>query len=162
MIEIYTLGDDVLRKDADAVENIDETIISIAQEMVEKLGPAKGIGLAAPQIGLLKQMFVTRVDGDIPRVFINPSIIQTSPDLIKYEEGCLSIPGVYADILRPAMVSIQAWNEKGKPFTLDAEGMLARVIQHEFDHLKGVLFIDHLSERKKEKITKAYYKNRSK
>ncbi|MEJ5188891.1 MAG: peptide deformylase, partial [Breznakiellaceae bacterium] len=94
----------------------------------------------------------------IPRVFINPSIIQTSPELTEYEEGCLSIPGLYGEVKRPEAVRIQAWNERGRPFTLDAEGLLARVIQHEYDHLEGVLFIDRLSEPKRKKLLALYDK----
>jgi peptide deformylase len=92
------------------------------------------------------------VEKDVPRVFINPSIIETSEELVKYEEGCLSIPGLYADVIRPKTVRIQAWNEKGRPFTLTADGILARVILHEYDHLEGTLFIDRISEVKRNRI----------
>ena len=85
-------------------------------------------------------------------MFINPEITATSAELSSYEEGCLSIPGQYADVERPAVLQIQAWNNRGRPFTIEASGMLATVIQHELDHLNGILFIDHLSDRKKIKI----------
>jgi peptide deformylase len=78
--------------------------------------------------------------------------LETSQELVKYEEGCLSIPGIYADVVRPKTVKIQAWNEKGRPFTLEADGILARVILHEFDHLEGILFIDRLPEQKRKRI----------
>jgi peptide deformylase len=91
-------------------------------------------------------------------VFINPTIIGTSPEISQYEEGCLSIPGLYADVTRPEKVTVQAWNERGRPFTLDAEGLLARVIQHEYDHLEGVLFIDRLSEPKRNRLLTLYDK----
>jgi peptide deformylase len=100
----------------------------------------------------MKRIFVIHVDGDEPRVFINPSIIATSQETAKYEEGCLSIPGVWADVVRPRAVRIQAWNEKGRPFTMETEGILARVILHEYDHLEGVLFIDRLPPGKRERI----------
>ena len=85
---------------------------------------------------------VVVADDEVRRVFINPQIISTSAELSDYEEGCLSVPGVYETIQRPAKVSVQAYNENGKMFTLDAEGLLARIIQHEYDHLEGMLFID--------------------
>jgi peptide deformylase len=85
-------------------------------------------------------------------VFINPSIVATSQETVKLEEGCLSIPGVWADVVRPESVRVQAWNEKGRPITLEADGIMARVIQHEYDHLEGALFIDRLSESRREKI----------
>jgi peptide deformylase len=103
---------------------------------------------------------VVQVDGDIPRVFINPSIIETSRALVKYEEGCLSLPGLWADVIRPASVRVQAWNEKGRPFTLEADGILARVILHEYDHLEGVLFIDRLPEPKRNQLLEKFEKRK--
>jgi peptide deformylase len=120
--------------------------------MIDALHKQRGVGLAGPQIGLMKRIFVIHIEGDEPRVFINPSIIATSQETIKCEEGCLSIPGVWADVVRPRAVRVQAWNEKGRPFTIETEGILARVILHEYDHLEGVLFIDRLSPRKRERI----------
>jgi peptide deformylase len=120
--------------------------------MFGALYEGRGVGLAGPQVGLLKRIFVVHVEGNIPRVFINPSIIETSPETVKYEEGCLSLPGVWADVIRPRTVKIQAWNERGRPFTMETEGVLARVILHEYDHLEGVLFIDRLSEPKRNRI----------
>jgi peptide deformylase len=120
--------------------------------MIDMMKKGKGIGLAGPQIGLLQRIFVTNIDGDVPRVFINPSIIETSQETCKYEEGCLSVPGVWVDVIRPKTVKVQAWNEKGRAFTLEAAGILARVILHECDHLDGVLFIDRLPEEKRTKI----------
>ncbi|GHV88217.1 peptide deformylase [Spirochaetia bacterium] len=134
--------------------------VGIAEEMIEALHAGKGIGLAGPQVGLSKRIFVVQVEGEAPRVFINPTIIGTSQDLVKYEEGCLSIPGIWAEVMRPAAVKVQAWNEKGRPFTLDAEGILARVIQHEYDHLEGMLFIDRLSVPKRDRVLLKYEKRR--
>ncbi len=158
MLDIVTLGDDVLREQVDEIQDVNGEIADLAQNMLSTMYTGDGVGLAAPQVGLLKSLFVCHVNGDQPRVFINPQIIGTSQEMLPYEEGCLSVPGVYGDVIRPALITVQAINEKGKPFKLDAEGMLARVIQHEMDHLKGVLFIDHLDEKQRERLLKAYQK----
>jgi peptide deformylase len=157
-MEIITLGNEVLRQKALPIQDIDAQVKALAQEMIETMHRGRGIGLAGPQVGLLQRIFVVQIDGDSPRVFINPSIIGTSPEISQYEEGCLSIPGLYADVTRPEKVTVQAWNERGRPFTLDAEGLLARVIQHEYDHLEGVLFIDRLSEPKRNRLLTLYDK----
>jgi peptide deformylase len=154
-MEILTVGHDLLRQKAAPVLNIKKNVPhweKVTQEMLEAIKKDKGVGLAGPQIGLLQQIFVVSIEGDEPRVFINPSIIETSQETSKYEEGCLSIPGIWADVIRPKSVKVQAWNEKGRPFTLEAGGLLARVILHEYDHLEGVLFIDRLPELKQKRI----------
>jgi len=158
MLEIKTLGDEVLRKQSAKIPEIDETVQTLARDMLETMYDDDGVGLAGPQVGVTKQIFVCHVQGDRERVFINPQIIATSPEMVSYEEGCLSIPGMYAEVLRPAFITVQAWNERGRPFKLDAEGMLARVIQHEMDHLKGTLFVDHLEEKKRRRLMKGYEK----
>lgn len=158
MLDIVTLGDEVLREQVDEIQDVNGEIAELAQNMLSTMYTGDGVGLAAPQVGLLKSLFVCHVNGDQPRVFINPQIIGTSQELLPYEEGCLSIPGVYGDVIRPASITVQAINERGKPFKVDAEGMLARVIQHEMDHLKGVLFIDHLDEKQRERLLKTYQK----
>jgi peptide deformylase len=145
-------SDTTLRQKADPVKNINDDLRKTAAEMLASMHKEKGVGLAGPQIGLLKRIFVTHAEGDVPRVFINPTIIWTSQEQVKYEEGCLSVPGIWADVIRPGSVKIQAWNENGKAFTLEASGMLARVIQHEYDHLEGILFIDRLPDVKREKV----------
>ena len=154
-MDILTLGNDLLRQKCAPVKNVkndahqwNETV----RQMLEALKTGKGLGLAGPQVGIMQKIFVVSIDGDVPRVFINPSIIETSQETTKFEEGCLSIPGIWADVIRPKTVKVQAWNEKGRAFTLEADGILARVILHEYDHLEGVLFIDRLSEPKRKKI----------
>ena len=142
----------MLRQKAQPVKKIGPEYLKIAEQLIDTLHAGKGIGLAGPQVGLLERIFAIHVEGDIPRIFINPSIIETSQETLKYEEGCLSIPGVYTDVVRPRAVKVQAWNEKGRPFTLETSGILARVILHEYDHLEGVLFIDRISEQKKNRI----------
>jgi peptide deformylase len=157
---ILTLGNEMLRRKAAPVVKIDGETVKIAEELIKALHAGKGVGLAGPQVGLLQRIFVVHIEGDIPRVFINPSIIETSQELVKYEEGCLSIPGVYADVRRPMRIKVQAWNERGRPFTLEADGILGRVIQHEYDHLEGALFIDRLSEPKRNRVLARYEKQR--
>jgi peptide deformylase len=157
-MDILTLGNELLRQKAETIRPIDTRYRKIAEAMIEILHKGRGVGLAGPQIGLMKRIFVVYVEGDAPRVFINPSIIETSQDQVKYEEGCLSIPGLWADVIRPSRVRVQAWNEKGRPFTLDASGILARVILHEYDHLEGVLFIDRISEPKRNRILTKFEK----
>ena len=154
-MDVLTFGNDLLRQKAASVENLKSDLSQwkeTAEKMFDALKIQNGIGLAGPQVGLLRRIFITHVEGDEPRVFINPSIVETSQDTTKYEEGCLSIPGHWADVIRPKTVKVQAWNEKGRSFTLEAGGVLARVILHEYDHLEGVLFIDRLPEAKRNKI----------
>ncbi|MDR2258394.1 MAG: peptide deformylase [Treponema sp.] len=151
-MDIITLGHELLRRKAEPVKKFDAALVKTAEAMIDALHEGKGVGLAGPQVGLLQRIFVVHIEGDVPRVFVNPSVIETSPETVKYEEGCLSIPGVWADVIRPRTVKIQAWNERGRSFTLETEGILARVILHEYDHLEGVLFIDRLSEPKRNRV----------
>ena len=159
MLEIKTLGDEVLKKQAALVPKVDRNIQELVQGMFEAMEKGNGLGLAAPQVGELKRVFVTHVPDDDLRVFINPEILATSEEQVPYEEGCLSIPGLYAEVTRSARVTIQARNENGRLFTVDVSGLLARVVQHELDHLNGVLFIDRLPEKKRQRILKSYEKH---
>lgn len=152
------LGNEVLRRKAAPVADIGAEIKDFTGQMFEVMAAGKGIGLAAPQVGRSERFFVVHVDRDKPRVFINPEITAMAEDLVPYEEGCLSIPGLYADVKRPSAIKIQAYNEKGRPFSLDAEGLLARVVQHELDHLNGILFIDKLSEAKRVRLISQWEK----
>ena len=158
-MDIVTLGDTRLRKTSILVSDFDQGLRDFVQAMFGAMRDGQGIGLAAVQVGQLYRIFVTEVPRDKPRVFINPQIVQTSLETESFEEGCLSIPGVNADVIRPSAVKVQAWNEKGKPFNLSTEGLLARVIQHELDHLGGKLFIDHVGAKKKERLLKEYYRH---
>jgi peptide deformylase len=157
-MEILLLGNETLKQKAVRVEHIGPEYIKIAEDLLNALHNGKGIGLAGPQVGLLERIFAVHVEKDEPRIFINPSIIETSQEMQKFEEGCLSIPGIYADVVRPQKVTIQAWNEKGRPFTKEFSGLLARVILHELDHLEGILFIDKLSEQKRNRIIAKFEK----
>lgn len=143
-MKIYKLGEEVLRKKAVPVkpEEINDSLRETFNEMFETMLAADGVGLAAPQIGDSRRYFVIISDDDIRRVFVNPQIVSTSNDLCDYDEGCLSLPGFNETIKRPSKVTVQALNENGKPFTLSADGLLARIIQHEYDHLEGIVYID--------------------
>lgn len=164
MLDIVTLGDEVLREKAAKVTSFGPELRILVDAMIEAMQDEQGLGLAAPQVGVPSRIFVVDLhqDGEEPRIFINPDIIETSQELVSYEEGCLSIPGVYADVSRPERVKVQAQDLRGKAFVVDADGMLARVIQHENDHLNGVLFIDRLNEERREKVLRAYGKRSKK
>jgi len=159
MLDIITLGDERLKRHSVLVADYNGNLQALIEQMFESMYAYKGIGLAAVQVGSLWRLFVTHAPKDAPRVFINPEIVETSLEQVSYEEGCLSVPGVNADLVRPDQVKVQAWSEKGRPFSLDADGMLARVIQHEIDHLNGVLFIDRLDPKKRERLVKQYATN---
>ena len=161
-MQILTLGNETLRQKASPIEKIGPEYIKIAEDLFNALRTEEGVGLAGPQVGILERIFAIHVQGDSPRIFINPSIIETSNETTKIEEGCLSIPGIYTEVIRPRAIKIQAWNEKGKPFTLEADGIMARVILHEYDHLEGILFIDRLTEQKRGRVLAKYEKVRAK
>jgi len=156
MLEIVTMGDEILKRHSVLVPEFDNGMKYLIKEMFDAMYAGKGIGLAAVQVGKLYRIFITHVSGDKQRVFINPDIINTAVEQDEIEEGCLSVPGINADVIRSAEVTIQAWSDKGKPFSFDAGGLLGRVIQHELDHLNGILFIDRLNQKKKERLIKLY------
>jgi len=158
-LPILTYGNQLLRRTSRVIAEVNdlgETVQSLIDDMFATLDTARGIGLAAVQVGKLIRLFVTHVQGDIPRVFINPEIVETSVEEGPFEEGCLSIPGVEAEVVRPLSIKVRAWDRKGKPFVLPAEGVLARVIQHETDHLNGVLFLDRIEPKKARRVLKTY------
>ena len=157
-MQIITFGDELLKQKAARIEKIDIKTANLAKQMLEILVRDKGIGLAGTQIGILKRIFVVHIPDDTERVFINPSILETSQKTEKFEEGCLSIPGIFATVVRPEAIKIQAWNEKGRPFTLEADGLLARVILHEYDHLDGITFLDRIPENNRKKLVEKYEK----
>ena len=139
-MRLYTLGEEILREKALPVEEVNDEIRSLVNEMFDIMIANDGAGLAGPQVGKKLRLFV--VIADDRRVYINPQILATSQETVDYEEGCLSIPKIWETIKRPARVTVQALDENGKRFTQTADGLLARVIQHENDHLDGILFID--------------------
>ncbi len=150
-VKIY--GSEVLRKKAEKVTNFDEELSKLVNNMVETMYKAPGIGLAAPQVGVSKRVFVADISTpekkDKLYVLINPEILKFSEEKDKMEEGCLSIPEIYENVVRPTGIVIKAQNLEGEEFTLTAEGLLARCFQHEFDHLNGILFVDRVSSFRK-------------
>ncbi len=123
-----------------------------AREMVELMRARAGIGLAAPQAGIALRYFVLGLPRDRDRVFVNPEITERSRRRVRSEESCLSLPGITVEVDRSAWVDVRAWDEHGAPFELRARGLLARAIQHELDHLNGVLCIDHLDQKRRQRI----------
>ncbi len=143
LLDIHVLGSPVLREETKPVPTITEDLRRLVDDMFETMRAAQGIGLAAPQVGRLERVAVVDVDND-PIVLINPEIIGQSGSE-RAEEGCLSIPDIYGDVDRSALVTIRATDLEGKTFEREAKELLARAFQHEIDHLHGKLFIDYLS-----------------
>jgi peptide deformylase len=147
-LDIHYLGDRVLRQPAKRIASVDEEIRRTIVAMLQTMYSADGIGLAAPQVGIHKQLIVIDCELDKPEapplVLINPAIKKYGKVLCKDQEGCLSIPGVYLDVERPETIEVAYRDESGRPRTLKADGLLARAIQHEMDHLNGVLFVDRV------------------
>ena len=145
---IVIYGDPVLREKTKAVEEVDRKTKDLVADMIATLKDARGLGLAAPQVGVAQRIFITDLSPldltESVRVFINPEIVEASGK-VALEEGCLSFPGLYQNISRPEKVTVRALGLDGQPFEMTAEGILARAILHEYDHLEGILFIDHLS-----------------
>ena len=159
---ILLLPDPRLRAIADPIEKIDDDIKQLAKDMLETMYDAPGIGLAAPQIGEMKRIVVMDLakEGDEPEpiVMINPEILKFSDETVVTEEGCLSIPELYYDVERPAEVTVRYTDLEGKTVERDADDRLAICIQHELDHLDGVLYIDYLSRLKRDRVLKKFQK----
>jgi peptide deformylase len=157
---ILTLPDPVLRRRCEPVEQVDKGVRALVADMFETMYMAPGVGLAAIQIGVPKRIAVIDVAGkdDKPQpiALINPEIVETSEELAAYEEGCLSIPDYYEEVIRPARCRVRYLDEKGETRELEADGILAVCVQHEIDHLDGKLFIDHLSRLKRELIVRKF------
>ena len=160
---ILTAPDPRLQAVSTDVEKVDAEIRKLVDDMAESMYAADGIGLAAVQIGVAKRVIVIDLDQKEgkknPRAFINPKIIWASEEMAVFEEGCLSVPEIWDDVERPARIKAEYLDLDGKKVELEADGMLATCLQHEMDHLNGVLFIDHLSRLKRgmaiKKLTKA-------
>lgn len=153
LLNILQYPDERLHTVAQPVAKIDERIQTLIQDMLETMYEARGIGLAATQVDVHERIVVMDLseEKNEPRVFINPVITHKNGETT-YEEGCLSVPGIYDTVTRAEQVTVEALNEKGESFTLEADGLLAICIQHELDHLMGKVFVEHLSQLKQNRI----------
>lgn len=147
-------GNETLSTAAAAVENIDGSIASIIDEMFEIMYREAGIGLAAPQVNLSKRIVVvdTGEGRNGKMAFVNPVIKERSDSTEPFDEGCLSLPGIYSEVIRPFSILISGYNRHGKEVTFEAEGINARVLQHELDHLDGILFVDRIEKYRKDEL----------
>lgn len=171
-IPIIYYPDPILREVAEPAERVDDDTQRLIRDMIDTMLDVQGLGLAAPQVGLSRRIFVINPsrdnkenDGDEepaapPRGFINPEILQRGETMGVHEEGCLSIPGIYAEVERPASILIRYLDLEGNIREERFEGKAATVVQHEIDHLDGVLFIDHLSRLKRDFLIRKYRKAR--
>jgi len=145
---IVIYGNSVLREVTQPIETIDQKVKDLVRDMIATLKDASGLGLAAPQVGVGSRIFIVDLSAidltESVRVFINPEIVETAGE-ISLEEGCLSFPGIFQKVTRPEKVKVRATDLDGKVFELEASGMLARAVLHEYDHLDGKLFIDYFS-----------------
>ena len=159
---LIILPDPVLRLQSKPIETLDQAVKTLADDMLETMYDAPGLGLAAIQVGEPLRMLVIDVskedDEKAPRVFLNPEILSTSDERSTYEEGCLSIPDYYAEVERPASVTVRYLGLDGQMHEEVADDILATCLQHEIDHLNGVLFIDHISKLKRDMVVKTFTK----
>jgi peptide deformylase len=159
-LTILEYPDPRLRTKATPVAEVDARLRQLIEDMLETMYAAKGVGLAATQVNVHKRLLVADVSDakDTPLVFVNPEVLSRE-DIGTMQEGCLSVPGYYEDVNRAHRVRIRALDKAGKPFELDAEGLLAVCVQHEIDHLDGKLFVDYLSELKRNRIRRKLEKD---
>jgi peptide deformylase len=159
---LHLLGSPVLRQQSPPVGAVDDGIRQLVDDLFETMRAAKGVGLAANQIGVARRVAVVDVgeEDPPPLVLINPAILERSEELDTAEEGCLSIPDIFGDVERHARVVVEALDREGKKFRVEAHGYKARAIQHEIDHLDGVLFLDHLSAVKRSLLLAKWKKSR--
>lgn len=161
ILPILQYPDDRLHKIAKKIEHVDDSIRKLVRDMAETMYAAPGVGLAATQVDRHIQLIVIDVSEthDDLKVFINPELLECEGDK-EHEEGCLSVPGIYEKVARAERVTVRALDEHGKPFTLEAEGLLAVCIQHEMDHLRGKVFVEYLSHLKQTRILAKLKKHR--
>ncbi len=159
---LIILPDPVLRTVSAPVERVDAQLLKLADDMLATMYDAPGIGLAAIQVGEPLRLLVIDLakedETPAPQLFINPQVLDRSNALSVYEEGCLSIPDYYAEVERPASVRVSYLDREGKVQEIEADGLLATCLQHEIDHLDGVLFIDHISKLKRDMVVKKFKK----
>ena len=161
LLDIRVLGDPVLRQETNIVSEVTPEMRRLVDDMFETMYAAKGIGLAAPQVGRPERLSVIDVD-DQRLILFNPEIVDSDAKRIKGEEGCLSIPEIYGDVERSARVVVRAMDLDGKPFEVEGRELLSRCLQHEIDHLHGRLFIDYLSALKRRAATTKWSKEKEK
>lgn len=152
--EIRTYGDSVLRDKNKDVEKIDDNIREILDSMVETMREISGIGLAAPQAGINLRLFVVEAEEGVVKKVINPEFMEYSKEIIDYEEGCLSVPGIHKKVKRPISLKVRYLNENGESVEEELEGLWARAFQHENDHLEGTLFVDKIAPVAKRMVRK--------
>lgn len=159
---LIILPDPLLRQVSAPIERVDAELEQLIDDMLETMYEAPGIGLAAIQVGVPRRLLVIDLakedEEPAPLVYINPEILKSSDERSVYEEGCLSIPDYYAEVERPASITVKALGRDGKETVTEADGLLATCLQHEIDHLNGVLFIDHISRLKREMVIKRFTK----
>ncbi len=160
VLGIRIMGDPVLRQKAEPLQAVDEDIRRLIKDMFDTMYQADGVGLAAPQVGVSQRVIVIDPhEQDVkPFGLVNPVIVQSGDDVERGEEGCLSIPGLKDIVERPAAVVVEALDGDGQPVRIEAEGLLARVLQHEVDHLDGILFVDRVSPLKRTMLLKRWQK----
>jgi peptide deformylase len=151
--DIRLVCDPVLRQRAHDVENVDGALVKLVDDMVETMYEAPGVGLAAPQVGVQKRLFVYDV-GEGPEVLVNPTLVEGDGEWV-FDEGCLSVPGLSWEIVRPKQVHLHGWDLDGNEVDLEADEYLARVFQHEMDHLDGILLLERLDEDQKKEAKRA-------
>ena len=161
ILDIRVLGDPILREETKPIAEITDDIRTLVKNMFETMYLAKGIGLAAPQVGRSERVAIVDVD-QRPIVIINPEIVDSDSKTAKAEEGCLSIPDVYGDVERPASVRVRALDLEGKEFEIEAAELLGRCLQHEIDHLHGKLFLDYMSVLKRRSAMAKWQKEKDK
>jgi len=164
--EIKILGDPVLRAPAEEVSEFDEEIQTLAEDMLETMYRASGIGLAGPQVGVSRRIIVLDLgesdeDGHGAVALVNPQVVAAAKKTDRAPEGCLSIPGMEEVVERPASVTVQGFTPQGDAVTIEADGLFSRALQHEIDHLDGVLFIDRLTPLKRRLALKKWQKSRA-
>ncbi len=163
--DILVVPDPILKRVSEPVDGVDDDLRALMDDMLETMYAAPGIGLAAVQVGVPKRVIVmdlAKPDEEAqPRYYVNPEITWASEELAPYEEGCLSVPEIYEEVDRPAKVKLRYLDYHGKAVEEEAEGLFAVCIQHEMDHLQGVLFIDHLSRLKREQAVKKVKKQKA-
>lgn len=164
LMPIITAPDPRLKVRSEAVGTVDDAVRKLLDDMLASMYAAPGIGLSAIQVGVTKRVIVTDVAADdeprVPLFLVNPRIVRFSDDMALYNEGCLSLPEHYAEIERPEGITVEYLDRDGAPRSLDAGGLLSRCIQHEMDHLDGILFVDHLSAIKRNMILRKLVKAR--